>query len=154
MKTDDALYHAVHGYSGGVAELAGRMGIAAPTLYGMANPNEAGHGWTLKHVRSVLAFTGDLRPLHALCEEHGGVFVPTVREVASGEARDAMVCLAKEFGDVAVRFAKAHEDGQITRREADAFDTEIFELISQAAALALKVRESVGVKSAKVSVVK
>lgn len=154
MKIEDALYHAVHGYPGGVAELARRMGLAAPTLYGMANPNEPGHGWTLKHVRSVLAFTGDLRPLQALCEENGGVFVPTRNAALDEAASVEMNKLAAEFGDVARRFHEAHRDGRITNREANAFDTEIFELIAQAAALAQKVRQSVDQAPAPVRVVR
>ncbi len=143
MKIEDALYHAVHDYPGGVAALAARMGLAAPTLYGMANPNGSEHPWSLRRFREVLAFSGDLRPLQALCEENGGVFVPTRCAVGDEAASVEMNKLAAEFGDVARRFHEAHRDGRITGREANAFDTEIFELIAQAAALAQKVRQSV-----------
>lgn len=143
MKIEDALYHAVHDYPGGVAELARRMGLASPTLYGMANPNEAGHGWTLKHIRSVLAFTSDKRPLHALCEESGGVFVPLKPDATSIDGMpEQLAKLAAEFGDVARAAQDAMRDGRITPRELAHFDSQIFELISEAANTATRLRQA------------
>ena len=43
MSVPDAIYHTVHGYPGGVAALAARMGLPAGTLNHKANPNNATH---------------------------------------------------------------------------------------------------------------
>lgn len=142
MKTEDALYHAVHDYPGGVAELARRMGIAETTLYGMANPNDSSHGWTLKHLRSVLAFA-DKRPLHALCEESGGAFLPITSDATGLPSMpEQLAKLAAEFGDVARAASDALKDGRITAAELAKIDTQIFELIAEAVHTSRRLRET------------
>lgn len=141
MKVEDALYHAVHDYPGGAGSLGPRMGLAASTLYGMANPNGGSHPWPLQRFRQVLALTGDKRPLNALCEENGGVFVPVgaAQENLPG-ALQQLATLSAEFGDVARHAADAMRDGRITPRELAAFDTQVFELIQAAAGLGMQLR--------------
>lgn len=142
MNVKDALHHAVHDYKDGVEGLARRMGLAVPTLYGMANPNNTENGWPLKRFQQVLQFTGDMRPLHSLCEENGGVFVPVVEKTGTmSGSLEKLANLAAEFGDVARHAHDAMRDGKLTPRELQEFDTQIFELIQAAAALSLQMRK-------------
>jgi hypothetical protein len=142
MKVEDALYHAVHDYQGGAAALAPRMGaLSASTLYSMANPRETAHGWSLARFRQLLAFTGDLRPLNALCEEHHGVFL-AVPECDRDAATSLQLVadLAADFGDVARSAADAIRDGRVSQTELAKIDTQILELITAAAKLGKKLR--------------
>lgn len=136
MNINDALYHAVHDYDGGVSALAGRMGVAASTLYSMANPNERSHDWPLPRALQVLSFTGDQRVIQALCEQAGGVFVPVV--ASSGPMPDVaarMLKLSAEFGDVAREVNDSVRDKHLTPRERDRVATQLYELIAAAAEL-------------------
>lgn len=140
MKVEDALYHAVHDYPGGAGSLAPRMNLAAPTLYAMANPRDSSHEWPLRRFRQVLAMTGDLRPLAALCEENHGVFVGLAATTLPDAFRHVSK-LAAEFGDVVRGFEDAMKDGRITPRECDAIDTQIYGLIAAAAGLGQRLRQ-------------
>jgi len=142
MKVEDAIYHAVHDHPGGAAALAPRMGnLSASTLYSMANPRETAHGWSLARFRQLLAFTGDLRPLHALCDESGGVFlaVPSCDQTAES-ALSMTAELAAEFGDVARSAADALRDGRVSQAQLARIDSHILELITSAAKLGTKLR--------------
>lgn len=141
MRLEDAIYHAVHDYEGGVDVLAKRMGLAQSTLQNMANPRLTSHPWSLKKFRELRDFSGDLRPVHALCEESGGVFVPTTRyaDAALPELSAAVVVLAQELGDVAREVTTAAADGRIVPREAQRIHQQLFELIEAAAAMARRV---------------
>jgi hypothetical protein len=107
----------------------------------MANPRDPQHGWSLARFRQLLAFTGDLRPLHALCETHGGVFlaVPDCAQSAAS-ALQLTTTLAAEFGDVARGAADALADGRVSQVELAKIDTQILELITAAANLGKKLR--------------
>jgi len=142
MKVEDALYHAVHDYEGGVDALAVRMGeLSALTLYSMANPRDESHDWSLRRFRQALAMTGDKRPLHALCEENGGVFLPVATSGADlPEALRQVATLAAEFGDVARAAQDALRDGRVSQRELANIETQVFELIAAAAALGQRFR--------------
>jgi hypothetical protein len=142
MKVEDAIYHAVHDCEGGAASLAPRMGnLTASTLYSMANPRETAHGWSLARFRQLLAFTGDLRPLNALCEEQHGVFlaVPECdRDAAT--ALQLVANLAADFGDVARSATDSLREGRVSQSELARLDTQILELITAAAKLGKKLR--------------
>lgn len=130
MKVRDALYHAVHDYAGGVEELAGRMGVAASTLQNTANPRQETHEWSLKRIKQVVDFTGDLRIAHAFAAECGGLFLPVP---AGGGAADADVFrramkLAMEFGDVVRELDLAMADGRMTQHERERIHQQIYEL--------------------------
>lgn len=155
MNINDANHDMCHDYPGGVPALAARMKLADSTLYGMANPNNDAHPWSLSRWREALQKTGDKRPLHALCEENGGVFVPVgiAKESLPG-ALQGLADLSADFGAVATAAVEAMRDGRITKREADAFDTKIFELIKEAATLAMQMRAEADKAAAPVRAVK
>ena len=89
MNPDDAFHALVHDYPGGSESLAPRMGMSPAVLRNKANPECATHLPTLRDVRKAMALSGDLRPLHALCGEFGGVLV----SVGEGEPADDMAVL-------------------------------------------------------------
>lgn len=143
MNVDDAIYHAVHDYKGGPAALAPRMGIAASTLQNMANPAEEAHGWNLKRFRQLLTFTGDTRPLDALCAENGGVFVHTqgFDGISDKALLETMTELCSDFGKVCESVHAALTDGKITHTEvAQVFDR-IYTMNQAAAELANRMKQ-------------
>lgn len=126
----DALYHAVHDYEPGTVALAQRMGMAQSSLLNMANPNSAEPGWPMKRFRQVVAITGDVRPVQALCEEAGGVFVPLPRaEVGEDELMLGVARAGKEFGDVCATMTNALRDHRVTPKELGDFHREVMENI-------------------------
>lgn len=135
MDINDALYHAVHDYKGGVNALAARMGVAASTLYSMANPNDPSHPWPMQRALQVMSFTADQRVIQALCEQAGGVFVPVSPAAPMADLAQRMVSLSAEFGDVARAVGDAVTDGKLTPRERDRAHAQLYELISAAAQL-------------------
>lgn len=136
MNVFDAIYHAVHDHPGSAQALAPRMGLQPTTLLNMANPRETTHGWSLRRFRDLLAFTGDRRPLDALCAENGGVFVPVPKAVGAEQDLLATVTrLGKEFGDVCASLNAALADGRVTPRELDDFRQQVYEMNQVAAGL-------------------
>ena len=89
MNVDDAFHALVHDYPGGSESLAPRMGMSAAVLRNKANPECSTHLPTLRDLRRAMSLSGDLRPLHALCGEFGGVLVP----IAGVEPADDMAVL-------------------------------------------------------------
>lgn len=135
MKTEDALYHAVHDYPGGATALAPRMQMAPSTLQSTANPTIDTHRWSLRRAMEVIALTGDLRPLQAMAAEFGGVFIRTSQHdtEALPEAFRSLAKLAAEFGDVARATEDAMRDGRMTPNEAARISTQCMELAQAAA---------------------
>ena len=89
MNVEDAIHDLVHDYPGGSESLAPRMGMTAAVLRNKANPECTSHLTSVRDLRKAMALSGDLRPLHALCAEFSGVFVP----VADGEPASDMAVL-------------------------------------------------------------
>ena len=144
MNVEDAIHLAVMSHPGGADALAPRMALGAQTLRNMANPNNrTTHGWSLRRFRELLAFTGDTRPLQALCEEQGGLFVP-MPSISSSQADllKAMQHMAAEFGDVPRAIEDALQgDGKISGNELGRIELQILELVQTAARLQGVVRE-------------
>lgn len=138
MDVEDALYHVVHDYKGGAESLAPRMGLASSTLQSMASPKIPTHGWSLRRFRQVIALADDLRPLHALCEEFGGVFIQTAgfKGLSDTALLETMTKLGKEFGDVCQAMHAALADSKVSEREVAEFRQQLYEL-NQAGAEAL-----------------
>lgn len=144
MNVEDALYALVHDYPGGAPALAPRMGISQHTLAHMADPNQSA-GWPLRRMRQAIALTRDLRPLHALCAEFGGVFVPTGRfaHVSDVALLEAVTRMTKEFGDVGASLHKMLDDGRIVDREFEDLKQQVYELNQAAAELVERVGQLV-----------
>lgn len=122
----------VHECAGGPKALAARMELAYSTLQNMADPKQPAHGWPLARFRQLLAFTGDTRPLQALCTENGGVFVPLGATPArtDSELLRAVQRLSAEFGDVPRAIQDAlGRDGKISTNELRRIEREGMELV-------------------------
>lgn len=136
MTPDDALYHAVHDYAPGVPALAARMAISPSTLQNFANPNSDSHSWPLKRARQVIAFTGDKRPLHALCAEAGGVFVPLPSLPAGSDTiADTLAEVGKDFGELCSSLQAALADNRVTAKELKEFEERVYALNQASMAL-------------------
>ena len=154
MNLKDALYHAVHDYPGGVAALAARMGLAASTLYSMANPNDATHDWPRERLEQAMVFTGDQQIVQSICTLAGGVFVPVaVTHEPVADVSGQMLSLAAEFGGVARAVQDSVRDGRLTARERDRVAKHLYELIAAAAQLGqgLDARVEAGAPALKVA---
>jgi hypothetical protein len=108
----------------------------------MADPTKQSHGWSLRRFDLLLTFAGT-RPLAALCQEHGGVFVPMGDFADAPDAKllKQMNALAREFGDVPRTVEQAlKRDGHISDNELKRIERELAEMVSAGAALLAVVR--------------
>lgn len=142
MNIDDAIYDECHDYPGGIPALAARLEIAAPTLQNMADPKQSSHGWPLKRFRKLLAIAGT-RPLDALCEENGGVFVHTkgFEGVSDAALLETYAKFCADFGDVGKAINGALADGKIVSAEVKAVRDSIYEMNRAGAELANRMEQ-------------
>lgn len=144
MNLDDSIWAAVHECEGGPKSLAPRLAVAFWTLQKMADPKQPGHGWSLDRFRKLLAFTGDRRPLQALCRENGGIFVPLADGPVKSdkELLKALNRLSAEFGDVPRTIHDAlARDGRISANELKRIEREGMELIQALTGVVQRVTE-------------
>lgn len=129
-----ALYLVASGYPGGIPAMAGRLSVAASTLYALLRGDEL---ITLERTGQILHFAHQARvqvwsqPLHAMAHEHGGVFVelPDMPDGAD-ELSQSMLAAVKEFGDLAGVAAQDVADGKITRAEMAEIEREGYEAVA------------------------
>lgn len=143
MNTKDAIYRAVHDYPGGAESLASRIGVSPNTLRHMADPTKPTHGWSLRRFDALITFAGKA-PLAALCQEHGGIFVPLgeFAEAPHAKLLKQLHTLAKEFGDVPRVIEQAlKRDGQISDNELKTCERELAEMVGASAALLAVLRQ-------------
>lgn len=143
MNVKDAIYQVVHDYPGGAEALSPRLGLSANTLRHMADPKKQSHGWSLRRFDLLLAHAGPA-PLAALCQQHGGIFVPLgeFADAPHGKLLKQMHSLAKEFGDVPRVIEQAlKRDGQISDNELKRIERELAEMVGASAALLAVVRQ-------------
>lgn len=111
----DAIYHTVHGYPGGVAALAARMGMPAGTLAHKANPNNSTHAMRPEELQAIMLFTGNVSVLHALAAAQGYTVQKVAEDQAGGSSVEAFMRLVMAYGDftraVADPLARMESDG-------------------------------------------
>lgn len=99
MTVDDAIYHTVHDYPGGVVALASRMGVPASTLTHKANPNNTTHHLRPSELVKLQYMSGNVAILHAMAAALGY----TVARATPSQARGSMLAAAThaqaEFAD-------------------------------------------------------
>lgn len=139
MNLKDAIYQAVRDYPGGAEALAPRLGgkLAASSLRKMADPNQETHGWSLRRFDMLIA-VADKRPLEALCQQHGGMFLPLGEQIDGAPAPllKRLHKLASEFSDLPRAIEAAlKRDGQISDNELKRIEREGAELVSAVAAV-------------------
>lgn len=121
MKVALAAYATVHEYSEGTEALAGAIGLKSKqTLINKVSTSPGKtHHLSLSEAERIMKATGDVRIIHALADEMGGVYVPALR---SGDARSITVVsdiskMSQEFGALVQEVASDIEDGVITDNE-------------------------------------
>ena len=144
----DALNLSCKQYPGGVDGLAKRLGVATATMYKKLDYRVDSHVIRYDGELSDLLFelkhagvpTWD-RTLHALCHQHGGVFVrlPDMTNDLHGHAQlvtTQVLKIVKEQGEVASVLCDAlYGDGDIDSKELKAFNQQHEEAVAALVAL-------------------
>jgi hypothetical protein len=123
MSVDDAIYHTVHGYPGGVAALAARMGVPANTLTHKANPNTTTHSLRPNELVAMQYLSGDASVLHAMAAALGYACVPVGDEQAGGDPVEAFMHMQTSYADLVRAIAdplarmRAEPDRMVTGAE-------------------------------------
>ena len=128
LTVTDAAYHSVHDYPGGATALALRIGVSsAGVLSNKVNPLQDHHKLTLDEAVLVMAFSGDLRILHAIADRFDQLVVPVVRydQVSDTALLETYTRLMKELGEFSSAFHDALSDGKFTRAELDGMRGEL-----------------------------
>ena len=99
VTVEDALYHTVHGFPGGVACLAQRMGMSANTLTHKANPNNDTHHARPRELVAVQHLSGDFSVLHAMAAELGFAVYRALPAEHGGDPALAMVRVHRAVAD-------------------------------------------------------
>lgn len=139
VNVKDAIYQTVRDFPGGAEALAPRLGakLSARSLRNMADPHQETHGWSLRRFDMLLA-VADKRPLEALCQQHGGIFLPLGEQIDGAPAPllKRLHKLASEFSDLPRAIEAAlKRDGQISDNELKRIEREGAELVSAVAAV-------------------
>lgn len=100
MSVDDAIYHTVHGYPGGVTALAARMGVSPNTLTHKVNPNTTTHHLHPRELVAMQYLSGDASVLHAMAAALGYACTPIASDQAGGDPVEAFMHLQSSFADV------------------------------------------------------
>lgn len=121
MKIAQAAYATVHEYAEGTEVLAEAIGIKSKqVLINKVSTSPAkSHHLTLSEAERIIKVTGDVRMIHALADEMGGIYVPAP---LNGDARSIAVMsdiskMSQEFGALVQEVASDIQDGVITDNE-------------------------------------
>jgi predicted LPLAT superfamily acyltransferase len=121
MNVDDAAHAVVHGYPGGAASLAPRMGMSVAVLNSKVNPNTRTHHLTLREAVTATQLSNDKRILQAAAAECDSILLDLPNaddEAASDMAMLEMVTKVwTSQGDVGQAIHQALTDGRVTRKE-------------------------------------
>jgi hypothetical protein len=136
MTVDDAIYHTVHGYPGGVAALAARMGVPASTLTHKANQHNTSHYMRPSELVSMQHLSGNAAVLHAIAGALGYTVSRATPDQAGGDPVQAtmrMQCEQADFlravADPLARTSAAHSE-HVTPNEMRRADYHAQELIA------------------------
>lgn len=119
MNASDSFHSTVHGYPGGHAALAVRLGMSAAILRNKANIHSTTNKPTLEDVDRIIGITGDASVLHALAENHG--YVCTKVESEWNGSDMALLEMVTQVwtcnGDVGAEVNRALADGRVEQHE-------------------------------------
>ncbi len=121
LTTEQACYHAVHDYPGGVAGVAGVYGWSANTLQNKLNPTQNTHKLSALDAETILELTKDGRILDAMCSRFGAIWIDLrkVSGVASDMAMlDNVTDLVTKVGELTSTISKSLDDGVVKPDEA------------------------------------
>lgn len=91
MSVADAAYHTAHGYPGGIAALAARMGVSVNTLTHKANPNNDTHHLRPDELLAMQYLSGDVRILHAMAAQLGYTCTRALPDQNNGNIVEALM---------------------------------------------------------------
>lgn len=97
MSIDDAIYHTVHSYPGGVTALAARMGVSPNTLTHKVNPNNTTHHLHPRELVAMQYLSSDATVLHAMAAALGYSCTPCGPDQAEGDPVEAFMHLQSSF---------------------------------------------------------
>lgn len=120
MAIEDAIYHTVHGYPGGVAALAARMGVSPNTLTHKANPNNTTHHMHPRELVALQYFSGNVRVLESMAHSLGRVCGSPAIDAPGGDPVEAFMRMQMALSDFVCSVADPLHDrrpGQVTRNE-------------------------------------
>lgn len=102
---NDALYHTVHSYPGGVTALAERLGMSPNTLTHKVNVNNTTHHLHPKEVVAVMHQSGNAAALHAMAAQLGYTCTAALPDRSGGDPVEAFMHLQMAFGDLVCALA-------------------------------------------------
>lgn len=119
MSIEDAIYHTVHSYPGGVAALAARMGVSPNTLTHKANPNNATHHLHPRELVTLQHMSGNAAVLHAMAGALGYTCTDAQPDQTGGDVVEAFMHMQRAFADLvcAVADPLAQHGDAVTRNE-------------------------------------
>lgn len=100
MSVADAIYHTVHGYPGGVAALAARMGLPVGTLTHKANVNNATHHMRPDELVALQHMSGNVAVLQAMAAALGYTVQRATPDLSGGCPVQALVRFTTESADL------------------------------------------------------
>lgn len=117
VTVEDALYHTVHGFPGGVACLAQRMGMSANTLTHKANPNNDTHHARPRELVAVQHLSGNYAVLHAMAAELGFTAYHALPAQHGGDPAQAMVGFHRAMADFVSAAMEPAPGGETNRNQ-------------------------------------
>lgn len=100
MSVEDAIYHTVHGYPGGVTALAARMGMSPNTLTHKVNPNTTTHHLHPRELVAMQYLSGDASVLHAMAAALGYTCTPCGPDQSGGDPVEAFMHMQVSYADL------------------------------------------------------
>lgn len=129
MSIEDAIYHTVHNYPGGVTALAARMGMSANTLTHKANPNTTTHHMHPRELVSLQHMSGDTTVLQAMADALGKTVMNATPDQYDGDIVQVFMELQVEFAEFVRAVADPLHHGQaVSRNEMRRAQTQAAEL--------------------------
>lgn len=116
LDVDDALYHTVHGYPGGVTALAARMGMSHDTLTHKVGMGKMTHFLRPKEVVAVMHMAGNASALHAMAEHLGYTCTRATPDQSGGDPVDAFMRLQVAHADLVRAVADPLSHGNAVSR--------------------------------------
>lgn len=119
MSVEDAIYHTVHGYPGGVVALAARMGVSPNTLTHKANPNNTTHYLHPRELVAAQHMSGNAAVLHAMAAQLGYACTTALPDQSGGDPVEAFMRMQVAFADLvrAVADPLAEQGHAVTSNE-------------------------------------
>lgn len=135
MEADDlgiAYRNTVHGYAGGMEELATMTRTSPAVIYNQANLNMPGHVPSVKMIRAVLKITKNLSCLEVIAKENGAALfrLPDFSKGGDAALLEVFARMNKEYGDIGGKLADALSNGELSIAEAAGLEKEATEMIA------------------------